>query len=200
MRSKSPKLMNDIIKYVEKYHLEYGASPSTRQIANAVGVGNGSVYRYLVEMSEKGMIEYDGSTISTPVTSKFSEQLAGAAVLDNSISCGKSQYEEENIEEYVMLPTSIFGCGEFYILKASGDSMINAGIESGDIVVIKKQDTASFGDIVVALADGQNTLKTYMYDEELQRVMLKPENDEYDPIYPNELYIQGVAVNVIKKL
>ena len=99
-----------------------------------------------------------------------------------------------------MLPTALFGSGEFYILRANGDSMIDAGIETGDTVVIRKQNTAQFGDIVVALADGQNTLKTYAYDEELERVMLQPENEEYDPIYPNELYIQGVAVNVIKKL
>lgn len=123
-----------------------------------------------------------------------------AAILDNGISCGKPRYEEENIEEYVMLPTALFGSGEFYILRANGDSMIDAGIETGDTVVIRKQNTAQFGDIVVALADGQNTLKTYAYDEELERVMLQPENEEYDPIYPNELYIQGVAVNVIKKL
>lgn len=84
--------------------------------------------------------------------------------------------------------------------KNEQSSMIDAGIETGDTVVIRKQNTAQFGDIVVALADGQNTLKTYAYDEELERVMLQPENEEYDPIYPNELYIQGVAVNVIKKL
>lgn len=78
--------------------------------------------------------------------------------------------------------------------------MINVGIDTGDNVVIKKQNTANFGDIVVALADCQNTLKTYAYGEELQRVMLQLENDEYEPIYPDELYIQGVAINVIKKL
>ena len=98
------------------------------------------------------------------------------------------------------MPTALFGSGEFYILKASGDSMIKAGIDTGDTVVIKKQNTANYGDIVVALADGQNTLKTYVYDEDLERVKLQPENDEYEPIYPDELYIQGVAVNVIKKL
>ena len=198
MRSKNPETMNSIVKFVEKYHLEYGASPTTRQIAAEIGMGNGTVYRYLVEMSEKGMIEYNGSSITTPITRKYSEQFAGAAVLDNAPP-GK-EYQEEHIEEYVQLPIALFGTGEFYILKASGDSMINVGIDTGDNVVIKKQNTANFGDIVVALADGQNTLKTYAYDEELQRVMLQPENDEYEPIYPDELYIQGVAVNVIKKL
>lgn len=200
MRSKNPETMNGIVKFVEKYHLEYGASPTTRQIAAEIGMGNGTVHRYLVEMSEKGMIEYNGSSITTPITRKYSEQFVRAAILDNAISCGKPEYQEEHIEEYVQLPVALFGTGEFYILKASGDSMIKVGIDTSDNVVIKKQNTANFGDIVVALADGQNTLKTYAYDEELQRVMLQPENDEYEPIYPDELYIQGVAVNVIKKL
>lgn len=200
MRSKSPETMNSIVKYVEKYHREYGSSPSTRQIATALGMGNSTIHRYLVEMADKDMIEYDGTAITTSVTRKYSEQFAGAAILDNAISCGKPEYQEEHIEEYVQLPITLFGSGEFYILKASGDSMINAGIDTGDTVVIKKQNTANFGDIVVALADGQNTLKTYTYDEELGRVMLRPENDEYENIYPEELYIQGVAVNVIKKL
>ena len=200
MRSKSPETMNNIVKFVEKYHREYGLSPSTRQIAAGLSMGNSTIHRYLVEMAEKEMIEYDGSTITTSVTRKYSEQFAGAAILDNAISCGKPEYQEEHIEEYVQLPIALFGAGEFYILKASGDSMINAGIDTGDTVVIKKQNTANYGDIIVALADGQNTLKTYVYDEELERVKLQPENDEYEPIYPDELYIQGVAVNVIKKL
>lgn len=200
MRSKNPETMSNIVKFVEKYYLSNGTSPSIRQIGKGIGISISTIHKYLVEMADKGMIEYDGSSITTSVTRKYSEQFAGAAILDNAISCGKPEYQEEHIEEYVQLPVSLFGNGEFYILKASGDSMINAGIDTGDNVVIKKQNTANFGDIVVALADGQNTLKTYSYDDELRRVMLQPENDEYEPIYPDELYIQGVAVNVIKKL
>ena len=200
MRSKNPETMSNIVKFVEKYYLSNGTSPSIRQIGKGIGISISTIHKYLVEMADKGMIEYDGSSITTSVTRKYSEQFAGAAILDNAISCGKPEYQEEHIEEYVQLPVSLFGNGEFYILKASGDSMINAGIDTGDNVVIKKQNTANFGDIVVALADGQNTLKTYAYDDELKRVMLQPENDEYEPIYPDELYIQGVAVNVIKKL
>ena len=200
MRSKNPETMSNIVKFVEKYYLNNGTSPSIRQIGKGIGISISTIHKYLVEMADKEMIEYDGSSITTSVTRKYSEQFAGAAILDNAISCGKPEYQEEHIEEYVQLPVSLFGNGEFYILKASGDSMINAGIDTGDNVVIKKQNTANFGDIVVALADGQNTLKTYAYDDELRRVMLQPENDEYEPIYPDELYIQGVAVNVIKKL
>lgn len=200
MRSKNPETMERIIKSVDKHYLANGSSPTIRQIAADLKIGASTVHKYLVDMAEKGMITYDGSTIKTSVTRKCAEQFASAAILDNAISCGKPEYQEEHIEEYVQLPTALFGMGEFYILRASGDSMINAGIDSGDTVVIKKQTTANYGDIVVALADGQNTLKTYAYNNKLERVMLKPENDKYEPIYPNELHIQGVAVNVIKNL
>ena len=200
MRSKNPETMNSIIKFVEKYYLANGSSPTIRQIASDVSISVSTAHKYLVDMADKGMLTYDGSTIKTTVTRKYSEQFASAAILDNAISCGKPEYQEEHIEEYVQLPTALFGMGDFYILRASGDSMINAGIDSGDTVVIKKQSTANYGDIVVALADGQNTLKTYAYNNKLERVMLKPENDKYEPIYPNELHIQGVAVNVIKNL
>ena len=71
------------------------------------------------------------------------------------------QLEEEYIEEYVSLPVSLFGEGEFFILRASGDSMIGAGINSGDMIVIRKQNTASDGDIVVALVDNESTLKRF---------------------------------------
>ena len=200
MRSKNPETMDRIIKSVDKHYLANGSSPTIRQIAADLNIGASTVHKYLVDMAEKGMITYDGSTIKTSVTRKCTEQFASAAILDNAISCGKPEYQEEHIEEYVQLPTALFGMGDFYILRASGDSMINAGIDSGDTVVIKKQTTANYGDIVVALADGQNTLKTYAYNNKLERVMLKPENDKYEPIYPNELHIQGVAVNVIKNL
>ena len=200
MRSKNPETMERIIKSVDKHYLANGSSPTIRQIAADLKIGASTVHKYLVDMAGKGMITYDGSNIKTSVTRKCAEQFASAAILDNAISCGKPEYQEEHIEEYVQLPTALFGMGDFYILRASGDSMINVGIESGDTIVIKKQTTANYGDIVVALADGQNTLKTYAYNNKLERVMLKPENDKYEPIYPNELHIQGVAVNVIKNL
>lgn len=200
MRSKSTDIMQKILSFAEEYYLTNGKSPSTREIGEHIGIAKATAYKYLIEMDSRNMLKYDGSIILTETTKKRSVGLSKAAILDNAISCGKPEYEEEHISKYVMLPSDIFGEGEFYILTASGDSMIEVGIESGDKIVIKKQNTASFGDIIVALADGQNTLKTYAFDKEKNRVMLKAENKSYAPIYPEELYIQGVAVNVIKTL
>lgn len=199
MRSKSPELMNQICKYVEKYHLQNGHSPSTSMIGKAVGIARGTAYKYLVEMSNRGMIEYDGQEIQTPVTKKVNTDIAQTAIV-GSIPCGSPNYEEENIEEYVSLPTAIFGSGEFYILRASGDSMINAGIEDEDLVVIRKQNTANEGDIVVALVDNQNTLKRFYRDKKNKKIILRPENEKYQDIIVDDCYIQGVACNVIKSL
>ena len=78
--------------------------------------------------------------------------------------------------------------------------MIEAGIDDGDLVVIKKQNYASKGDIIVALADGKNTLKRYFPEPEKKRIRLHPENSEMEDFYVSELYIQGVATKVIKNL
>lgn len=191
--------MQRICKFAENFILENNRSPSTTEIADKIGIARGTAYRYLVEMDERNMIEYDGHSIRTEVTQKYKTKLSQAAIV-GSIPCGSPQYEEEHIEAYVSLPESIFGSGEFYILRASGDSMIEVGIDDGDLVVIKKQQTAYEGDIVVALVDGQNTLKRYYIDSRKKRVCLHPENKTMEDIYVNECEIQGVAQHVIKAL
>lgn len=103
MRKKSPKRMNQIIDFVNEYTNHYRTSPSTREIAKAVKTDNGTVYRYLVEMDEKGMLEYDGKEIITPTIKKMETEMIQAAVL-GSVSCGLPLLEEEYIESYVSLP------------------------------------------------------------------------------------------------
>ena len=105
MRSKSPELMSEIKKYIEDYYLQNRQSPSTTKIAEAVGIARSTAYKYLVEMAEKNMIEYDGQKISTNVTRKYSGEQTQTPIV-GSIPCGSPQYEEENIEEYVSLPTA----------------------------------------------------------------------------------------------
>lgn len=199
MRSKNPELMDKILKYAEEYYLDYGSSPTTATVAKALDIGKSTVYRYLVAMNEKGMIEYDGGDIQTTVTRKVNKDTSQTAIV-GSIPCGTPEYEEEHIEGYVSLPTAIFGKGEFYILRASGESMIDAGIDDGDLVVIRKKQKANNGDIVVALVDNQNTLKRFYRDEENKRIILHPENKKFRDIYTEECTIQGVACHIIKEI
>ena len=202
MRSKSVDLMNRIKEYAETFYIEVGRSPSTTEIANEVGVSRGTAYRYIVEMAEKGMIEYDGETISTEATRKYKGSGTSATILDCSVSCGPGQLEEQRILEYVRLPETVFGSGEMFLLRANGDSMVDAGIDDGDWVVIRKQNTAEEGDIVVALSDGLNNLKYFYRNRRKGCAILRSANEAkgYKDIEVYDLQIQGVAQNVIKVL
>ena len=141
--------MKKILDYAEQFQMLNHRSPYTSEIADTLGIVKSTVYKYLVAMNDRGMLSYRNGEIVTERTSKISSLTKPAAVL-GSVSCGMPQLEEEYIEEYVSLPVSLFGEGEFFILRASGDSMIGAGINSGDMLVIRKQNTAAEGDIVVA--------------------------------------------------
>ncbi len=197
MRSKDPMLMEAIMKFAEQFYISNGYSPTKAQIAEKLEITQGTVTKYLQVMRDKQMIEYNGYTIHTSLTKKCNNNHTCAAIL-GSVSCGPLQYEDENIEGFISLPEVIFGKGEFYILKANGDSMIDAGIDDGDWVVIKKQQFANDGDIVVALVDGMNNLKYFFHDENC--AILRSANKKYKDIIVKDLSVQGIAVNIIKNI
>ena len=126
--------MELIISYVDQYFCEKHVTPSVNEIAQGVDIPKTTAYRYLVEMDNRGMIEYDGQSraINTPMINKFTTGSAPCPVV-GSIPCGTAEEKEECIREYISLPVSLFGKGEFYILEACGDSMVDAGIDDGDI-------------------------------------------------------------------
>lgn len=149
MRYKSEKTMREIVEAIEDYFFTHKETPSITEIARAIGRSRSTVHAYLQEMSKLGQIHYDGVTLETPVTSKADSGYSLSPII-GSIACGEPQYEEENFEAYVALPDALFGPGEHFILRAKGESMIEAGIDPGDLVVVRKQNTADEGDIVVA--------------------------------------------------
>ena len=196
--------MNSICAFVSDFYCLKLRSPSINEVAKGVGVAKTTAYRYLVEMNEKGMISYDGHNIETPRSDKCTSGYFSAPIV-GSINCGDPDTEEECVEEYVNLPESIFGRGEFYLLRAVGDSMVDIGIEEGDLIVIQKQKTASVGDIVVALDENnENTLKTYAgIDEKSGCAVLQYENKRKYPdkeIRVKRLVVQGIAKHIIKAL
>ena len=117
-----------------------------------------------------------------------------------SVSCGVPKLAIENIEEYIRLPVALFGRGDFFILRANGDSMIEAGIDDGDLVLIREQNYADPGQIVVALMDDEATLKRFYPEPKKRRFRLHPENSALKNIYVKECIIQGIAVKVLKDL
>lgn len=194
-------LLQSIKAYAEEYYFSYNISPTVREIADALGVGKSTVQRYLERLNESGEIEYSGKrSIRTENTDKMTSSSVAVGVY-GSVSCGQLKFAQEEITEYVKLPTSLVGNGEFFMLRANGDSMINAGIDDGDLVIIKKQSTAREGEIVVALYEDEATLKRFYKDTANQRFVLHPENEAYDDIIvEGDLYIQGIAVKVLKDL
>jgi len=200
MRSKNPELMLRIQEYIEKHFKKYSSTPTVREVAKAMGISVSSAQRYLVAMADRHMISYDRGVTSTPKIELMNPDFNRAALV-GSIPCGTPEEKEAQIEEYIPLSVSVFGSGDFYVLRASGDSMIDAQIDDGDLVVIREQQDAGIGEIVVALTDEEkNTLKRLEYDSETRRYYLHPENEKYTDIYVKNLRVQGVATHVIKAL
>lgn len=200
MRSMDPERFAQIENFIDTYKEQNGSSPSTREIADGIGFSNASVSRYLVAMREQGRIAYEGHrNITTRRQEKKQEETVLVPVLGR-VSCGLPKFAEENIEEYVRLPVTLFGRGDFYILVASGESMVDIGIDDGDLVLIRQQNYADPGQVVVALIEDEATLKRYYPEPSRHRIRLHPENPEMQDIYVDDCAIQGVAVKVLKDI
>ena len=197
MRYKDPALMGRIQDIVNDFFFSEHRMPSVQEIATMAGVAKSTAHRYLVDMDKSGMIDYSPGEM---LTHDIYQRLHTRKVeVRGGISCGIPVEENEYVEDCIPLPIDIFGDHEMFILRARGDSMIDAGISSGDYVVIRKQQDAHVGDIVVALVDHtENTLKRLMYDKKRRRKYLHPENEAYEDMYFEQIEIQGVLINVIK--
>lgn len=199
MRTKDTALMQNILAEIDEYYSKHGITPSTRELAQKVIMSHNTVARYLREMIDIGMLEcYDGRIVA-PQMSKTKFKTISVPIL-GSISCGIPFMTEENVESYIHLPIDLIGKGDFFFLKANGDSMIEAGIDDGDLVLVRKTTEANDGDIVVALVDNENTLKRIHFDTAHRRIILHPENHEMQDIIVSGCEIQGVAVKIIKDI
>ena len=197
MRSKDKTLMAAIEKFVCDYTDKTGISPTMQEVADSVGSSKATVQRYIAQLCEDGVLDYSGYRTMTSTKTKM--QAVRVPVL-GTIACGIPKYAEENIEEYVRLPVALFGQGNFFILRAYGDSMVEAGIDDGDLVLIRQQNYADEGQIVVALIEDDATLKRFYPEPENGIIRLHPENHTMEDIIVENCIIQGVAVKVLKDL
>lgn len=150
MRTMNQGTLDEILKFVNKFYQVNRNAPTISEVAEGVGVARSTTHRYLRELSDGNLLDYGRGILSAPESAKLKTTYISAPLV-GSIRCGTPEEEEESVEEYVSLPVSLFGKGDFYILRAKGDSMIDAGIDEGDLLVIERNCTASEGDIVVAL-------------------------------------------------
>lgn len=200
MRTKNEEYFKMIEAFIDEHKEKYGVAPTVQEISDGIGVPKTTVGRYLAYMREHGMLDYTGHrNIQTRVSRMTKSETIMTPIL-GKVSCGVPKFAEENIEEYVRLPVALFGRGQFFILRANGDSMVEADIDNGDLVLIRQQNYANEGQIVVALIDDEATLKRYYPEPENQRIRLHPENSQMDDIYVSDCIIQGVAVKVLKDL
>ena len=202
VREKAEARYARIKDFIEKCYFEENRFPSEREIAFALGFDPGNLHRYIAEMKKSGWLadENGRRCIKSERMVKAIDDVVRTPLL-GSVSCGKPLLDEENVETYLDISSKILGKGKFFALKANGDSMTGAGIADGDIVIVKVQSSASDGDIVVALCDGEEvTLKRYYKDSENRLIRLKAENPSYEDMLYEDVEIQGVAIKVIKSL
>ena len=188
--------------FVNNYISAHGSAPSMQEIADHLGLSKPTVFYHLKQMEEAGQIEIRGRR--GVYTAEHLSDHASIAPILGPVACGQPLFAEENVEEYVRLPESLFGRGEFFFLRARGISMIEAGIDNGDLVLFRRQETAWPGELVLALTKNktESTLKRYYPEPETGQVRLHPENPELDEIFfpIDDFAIQGVAVKVIKDI
>jgi len=205
MRVMNEQYIKELDRYISEYHQKHRKAPSITDMAQALGMPRTTVHRYIARMKETGLVCVDEEGKVFP---KLVEKIKAATIslpVLGAVSCGIPKYAEENIEEYVQVPASWFGTGQFFALRADGESMINAGINHGDLVIIRQQNYADPGQIVVALIDNEDaTLKKFRPHSDGQYIDLVPENNKFkvrtvDLSYET-LEIQGVAVKVLKDL
>jgi repressor LexA len=193
--------MKSIPGFINQFCLESSRTPSVAEIANAVGISKGCAQNYLKEMDEKQMISYQDGELNTRVFNKCRTEQVGVPIA-GVIPCGTPEEQVEDVEEYDFMSRALLGTGDFFILRAAGDSMVDAGIDTEDVVVIRRQLDAAPGQIVAALVDGGSTLKRLDYDSDEEQYVLLPENREknYPPVKGSNISIQGVAIRAMKDL
>ena len=196
MRVMKEEIKKAVLDYNVQYQKEHGISPTFRNIMQALNLGSlATVQRYVKQLEREGQLQRTDLGNIAPIPKLASGETTIVPLL-GKIACGEPTFEVENIEESYALPRAVFGKGELFMLRAFGDSMIEAGINKGDLLVIRKQETAENGDIAVALVDGENTLKRFYRKN--GKIVLHPENKDMQDIIVKECEIQGVLVSCIK--
>lgn len=201
MSNKNDLRKAQILQFINEFYNNYNSTPTVRDIAAGTSIAVATVHRLLVSMKENNEIVYSGrKSISTERME--SEVSHYAMPVLGYVACGEGQTETEEIIEYIRMPESLVGKGEFFALIAKGESMVDAGIYPGDYVVVRKQNIANVGDIVVALYEGLNNLKVLAKDNNGKYLLrsCNEDKEKYADIKVDELSIQGVAVCVTHKL
>ena len=198
------KRQQEIFDFIRKYSAKYGYPPTVRDIGKAVGLASSStVHAHLANLEKIGLLRRDPSKpraielLDRAVESVRGIVRAEGLPLVGSVAAGQPMLAEENVEDYVSVPELAGGGDGEYLLRIRGDSMKDAGILEGDYVVVRSQDTAQDGDVVVALLGEEATVKRFF--READHIRLQPENDTMEPIRSKEVKVLGRVVGLMSK-
>ena len=196
MRTLDQEKLNRIEKYIIDYQRENGQTPSYRNIMRELSMSSlNLVQKYVLALEKQGKIERNKLGGIKPLPQLCSRGSVMVPLV-GEIACGQPSFAVENIDESYALPQSLFGSGELFMLRTFGDSMIDIGIKKGDLIVVRKQNYANDGDVIVAMVDGETTLKRLYHDG--KDIILHPENKNMKDIRVTECKVQGVLVSCIK--
>lgn len=190
-----------ILEYIRQKINESGYPPTVREICTAVGLRSTStVHGYLARLEKLGVIKRDPSSsraIELTEDVAWRQKKLMPTPLVGAVRAGDPIVADERVETVFPLPAELIGHQNCFMLTVRGDSMINAGIQEGDLLVVAQQDTARNGDIVVALV-GHDDATVKRFFREADHIRLQPENDEYEPILSKEVTILGRVVGLYR--
>ena len=204
-RRELSRRQEQILEFIRAEIHRKGYPPSVREIGEAVGLSSSStVHSHLAALEVKGFIRRDPSKPRALEVLDFRDNeraidfgQVNAVPLVGRVAAGEPILVAENIEQTIPLPTEFSG-DQTFILRVKGDSMIDAGILDGDFVVVRQQETANDGDIVVAMLDDDATVKTFY--READRIRLQPQNAELEPIYSRDVAVLGKVVALFRRI
>lgn len=193
----------EILTFIQRHNDAHGYPPSVREIGQALGLTSSStVHSHLSALERKGYLRRDPSKPRALEILKDEHEVPVKKVVPlpvvGHVTAGLPILAQQNIEDYFPLPQEFVRSEECFILKVRGDSMVDAGIYDGDLLVVRRQPTANDRDIVVARIDDEATVKRFFKED--GRIRLQPENPRMEPIYARDVAIEGVALAVIRRL
>jgi repressor LexA len=196
------KRQQEIFDFVKQYVSEHGYPPTVRDIGKAIGLASSStVHAHLANLEKLGLLRRDPTKPrAIEVLKDKARQAVAPAGLPvvGQVAAGQPVLAEENIEEYVPVPGIAGGDDGEFVLRVKGDSMKDAGILEGDFVIVRKQETAGDGDIVVALVGEEATVKRFFREDD--HVRLQPENEALEPIRTREAQVLGRVVGLCRRV
>ena len=198
---KITKKQEEILTYIKQEILDHGYPPSVREICEAVHLkSTSSVHAHLETMEKNGYIRRDPTKPRAIEIIDDQFQLARREMVNlpilGKVAAGEPIFAEQNIEDYFPVPADYMPNQEAFMLKVQGESMIEVGIFDGDMLIVKRQETAKNGDIVVALVDDSATVKSFYKEDGYYR--LQPENSSMEPIIVDHVAILGKVFGVFR--